>query len=415
MATGRLYFKPRILVTNTSALEVPEFRVYLVAAIFGTMAIWMARFLYGWMVWQYTKSPFWVGVASAGLLLPSLIVTPIFGVISDRINLKNGIISWQLGQGLITGITAIILTFSPMSLPLLMTLIICFGIVASAGSPLRLTILPKLVGKNRLSSAVGYGAILFNTSRVIAPALSAWFLASFSEMSLLLLCTLAFSLAATINLKLPSFTQPSDKPEAMPWYSEFLVGLKVSWHAPFVRILILLTLLNSFTGRTIMELLPAFSGSITQGTAADLATLIACAGVGSIVGGIFMSRQKNEILRLKNILLASLVLTIVFILVLLMTHSQPVIAICIGFISLLMTLFGTGSQIILQIQTDDNTRGRVMSLWLTIAIAGPAVGAFVMGWITEMTSFTLTFILMVALSGLCCFLLIGHQHKMAKL
>ena len=110
MATGRLYFKPRILVSNTSALEVPEFRVYLVAAIFGTMAIWMARFLYGWMVWQYTKSPFWVGVASAGLLLPSLIVTPIFGVISDRINLKNGIISWQLGQGLITGITAIILT-----------------------------------------------------------------------------------------------------------------------------------------------------------------------------------------------------------------------------------------------------------------------------------------------------------------
>ncbi|WP_411745544.1 MFS transporter [Reinekea sp.] len=401
-------------MSHTSALEVPEFRVYMVAAVFGTMAIWMARFLYGWMVWQYTESPFWVGVASAGLLLPSLIVTPIFGVVSDRINLKHGIISWQFGQGLITGVTAIILAFNPLSLPLLMALIVTFGIVASAGSPLRLTILPKLVGKNRLSSAVGYGAILFNTSRVIAPALSAWFLASFSELSLLWLCTIAFSVAALINLNLPNFRQPTDKPNAMPWYSEFVVGVKVSWHSPFVRILILLTLLNSFTGRTLMELLPAFSGSITQGTAADLATLIACAGVGSIVGGIFMSRQRNEIGRLKNILLASLILSIVFIVILLITHSLLIIAISIGFISLLMTLFGTGSQIILQIQTDESTRGRVMSLWLTIAIAGPAVGAFVMGWITEISSFNVTFILMVTLSAICCFLLMSHQHKVAK-
>ncbi|MDN3650604.1 MFS transporter [Reinekea marina] len=399
---------------KSSALTVPEFRVYFMAAIFGTMAIWMTRFLYAWMVWEYTKSAFWVGVASAGLLLPSLIVTPIFGVISDRINLKKGIVSWQFAQGVITALTAIILKFQPPSLPLLMTIIVVFGIVASAGSPLRLTILPKLVGKNRLSSAVGYGAILFNSSRVIAPAFSAWLLSISSEMALLWVCTMAFALAAVINLRLPSFKQPENKPEALPWYQEFMVGVNISWQSPFIRILILLTFINSFTGRTLMELLPAFSGTLSSGSAADLATLIACAGIGSIIGGIFMSRQRNELARLKNILLLSLGFSLVFIIALLLTRSLAFISFCVGMISLLMTLFGTGSQIILQIQTDENTRGRVMSLWLTIAIAGPAMGAFLMGWVTEISNFTVTFMFMAALTLLCGVLLQGHKKKMAQ-
>jgi MFS family permease len=295
-----------------------------------------------------------------------------------------------------------------------MALVVLFGIVASAGSPLRLTILPKLVGKSRLSSAVGYGAILFNSSRVIAPALAAWCLSTFSELNLLWLCTFAFTGAAAINLKLPNFKQPVDKPAALPWYSEFMVGLRIGWNSPFVRLLLLLTLINSQIGRTVMELLPAFSGSITKGTAADLATLTGSAGVGSILGGIFMSRQKSEVKRLKNILLASLIFSTFFILALLVADTLMLNALCIGAISLLMTLFGTGSQIILQIETEDATRGRVMSLWLTIAIAGPALGAFIMGWLTEISNFNLTFSLMAGLSLVCCVLLISHIRKAAR-
>lgn len=67
-------------------------------------------------------------------------------------------------------------------------------------------------------------------------------------------------------------------------------------------------------------------------------------------------------------------------------------------ISLFMTILGIGSQIVLQLQCEDSKRGRVMSLWLTIALVGPAIGALMMGAIAEQFGFSIMLILMLALS-----------------
>jgi len=70
----------------------------------------------------------------------------------------------------------------------------------------------------------------------------------------------------------------------------------------------------------------------------------------------------------------------------------------VGGVSLCMTVLGTCSQIVLQISSDDHMRGRVMSLWLTIALVGPAVGALFMGSIAELFGFPIMLGLMLALS-----------------
>jgi MFS family permease len=63
-----------------------------------------------------------------------------------------------------------------------------------------------------------------------------------------------------------------------------------------------------------------------------------------------------------------------------------------------MTILGTGTQILLQLSSDDRKRGRVMSLWITIALVGPALGALIMGAIAEVFGFPRMLILMLALS-----------------
>lgn len=382
---------------SQSALRVPEYRNYFIAATFGTFSMWMMRFLFALLTWQLTQSPFWVGVASAGLLLPALFVTPIFGVVSDRINLKSGIVTFQWILAFIVAGTALVATYWPLTLPLLMALIFLFGTTASAGSPLRLTILPKLVGKERLSSAVGYSAILFNSSRVIAPAIAAVLINFISLENLLWGCAALFWVAGVINLRLPSYPITPLKKQGK-WRDEFLIGWHIGWRTPLIRLIFVLTIVNAQVGRTLMELLPAVAGFFSTGSASDLATLTASAGMGSIIGGIFMSRQRSDIMHLSRVLIATMLLSSGLLTLLMVTSQLWIAAVNIGFISLLMTLQGTGSQIILQVSTEEATRGRVMSLWLTLAIAGPAVGAFMMGALTEATNFYVTFLIMIFLS-----------------
>lgn len=390
--------------SSYSALNNPLYRRYFIASSFATLGVWMTRFLYGWMVWDVTESFFWVGVASSGLLLPSMIVTPIFGVISDRINLRNGVILWLVAQGSVTLLSWLIFFTYQQTLPWLLAMTLLFGCIAAAGSPLRLTLIPRLVTKDELPNAVGWGAMLFNTSRILAPAIAAAMLQWISPSWVFLLGTLMFTSAALINAGLPSDLNPAEREgQKTTGWQDFVAGLRYCWSMPMIQLLFLLTLTNSQVARSLMELLPALSGTLTDGRATDLAFLTGAAGAGSILGGWFISRQRGSRQRLYKILFMAMVATALLLAPMFRAWPVWALSLFIAGISGLMTLLGTGSQILLQLTTEDSKRGRVMSLWLTIALAGPAFGALIMGALAEWAGLPAMLGLMIIISLLSAF------------
>ena len=357
----------------------------------------MTRFLFGWLIWEATESFFWVGVASTSILIPSLVITPIFGVISDRINLKTGVIVWMTCQAIVTFLTLLVFYLIGQTLTSTLIMTFIFGCIAAAGSPLRLTLIPKLVTSDELPNAVGWGAMVFNSARIAAPAIAAAALTVISAQTVFVLCTLLFILAALVNATLPNVQGVVAKSQTSGW-QDFRSGLAYCWSAPLIRLMFILTLINSQITRSFMELLPALSGTLTQGRASDLAMLTACAGVGSIIGGWFISRQQGAQHRMMNILAMAMLVTAALLLPMLFDLPIAVIGVLVGGLSLSMTILGTGTQILLQLSSDDRKRGRVMSLWITIALVGPALGALLMGSIAEVFGFPRMLILMVALS-----------------
>lgn len=381
-----------------SALSNPLYRRYFIASAFATLAVWMTRFLLGWLIWEATHSFFWVGVASTSLLLPSLVVTPFFGVLSDRINLRIGVIVWLIAQATITLLCWVVFHWFSEAIAPLLVMTLMYGIVAAAGSPLRLTLIPQLVTRDELPNAVGLGAMLFNSSRIVAPAVAAAALNLINASWIFILCAVLFLLAALINWRLPN-VQAKEKKTSTGW-QDFKQGIAYSWNAPVIRLLFLITLTNSQVGRSFIELLPALSGAFTQGNADDLAILTACAGVGSIIGGWVISKQRGSRERLILLLTLSMIGTSLLLIPLNWSWSIVVVGALIGGISGLMTVLGTGMQIVLQLQSDNDKRGRVMSLWLTIVLAGPAVGALIMGAMAEWLGLNLMLTSMIAISFL---------------
>ncbi|MFV0275656.1 MAG: MFS transporter [Parahaliea sp.] len=76
----------------SSALAQPGFRRYFAAACLSNMATWISRFLIGWAAWELTHAALWVGIVSALMLLPTFVLSPLFGVVSDRVNPRNALL-----------------------------------------------------------------------------------------------------------------------------------------------------------------------------------------------------------------------------------------------------------------------------------------------------------------------------------
>ena len=80
---------------NLSALTFRDFRIYISGNIFASNAVWMQRVTVGWIAWDLTESAAFVGMVAFVNFMPSLLVGPLFGVLIDRVRVKQAAIVTQ--------------------------------------------------------------------------------------------------------------------------------------------------------------------------------------------------------------------------------------------------------------------------------------------------------------------------------
>ena len=148
---------------HRSALSDPRFRRYYPVSWFSSLGAWVLRFLLGWSAWELTHSATWVGLVGALMLAPALLLSPWFGILSDRVNPRQGLRLSMLIHSAIT-LTGAVATWSGWyDRTALLILAATLGVATSLHSPMRLALVPLLVPREALPSAVGYSAMSFNT------------------------------------------------------------------------------------------------------------------------------------------------------------------------------------------------------------------------------------------------------------
>ena len=372
---------------HRSAFSSQEYRRYFPSAVFSTLGSWTLRFLLGWSAWDLTHSATWVGIVAGAMLAPSLVLSPLFGIVSDRINPRNGLLLTVSLHALLAAVAGLAVYTGVFTLPVLLVLSVTLGAATSAHTPIRLALVPLLVPRESLPSAIGYSAMMFNTSRILGPALGAW-LIQWGSAPLAYLTAAALILCALPSLL---FINGKRRDEAKRSESAFLEqlreGLRYTRSHAAIRLVFGFTLVNAMLGRTVIELLPALSGVLLAGDSATLATLTACAGAGSILGGLVVSRQGGGERRLLKLMSFSLAAGALLVAALGWPGNLVAVACLIGGISLITTITGTTSQALAQLLVDDSYRGRVLSLWTMVAMGAPAAGAMLMGWLADWLSF----------------------------
>jgi MFS family permease len=316
--------------------------------------------------------------------IPSLLAGPLFGVLVDRVRVKQAAIVTQFLSFMIAISFYAFFVLGILNELNLLFLTLCTGTVVSAHSPVRMSLGPRLVDSTSVASVVTLGAINFNLARLTGPAIAGWIIAFYGIQTSLfvqILCYPPFLLAL-------SFLRPRRELALNARNEAFMKaltsGILYSFKNPLILKALLITALSSFLLRSVLEILPVIADGFFGRGATGLGLLTSSAGFGALLAGIvkaFSSSQPSGIL--PKYVPVSIFFGFAFI---------PLIGLCgswyltLGFISYLGfsgTLSGISLQSAIQMELEDSLRGRVMSLWTMAAIGGTALGAVFLGGFTD--------------------------------
>lgn len=361
-----------------SALSSPNFRKYFYGSIFSLLGIWIQRLAIGWQAWQLSESAFVVGLVAAVQFLPVLFLTPFFGVIADRIQSRSSLVVLNALMMLIAVTLGWVTLQGMMTTELLVGLALLQGVIVSAYTPTRLTLVPDLVPNSLFASAVALSGIIFNLSRFVGPGLAGVIVAVYGLGWAYVVNALTF-FPVILSLFLITIDHKEKASRAKkPYFQQLTDGLKYARdHLP-IRQAILVSGTCAMFGRGTLEIMPAFAALIFNGGSTELAILMSAAGIGAIVGSLAFSTRFLQVRMQNLILFGSILVGITLTLFGLAKNFYAGVGAVMA-LGLAQTLVSVSSQAFVQVKVENELRGRVMSLWTLFSMGGAALGSLLAG------------------------------------
>ncbi|MBT5220109.1 MAG: MFS transporter, partial [Woeseia sp.] len=274
---------------SNSALSSRNFRLYLFGNVLSVLGVWVQRLALGWHAWELSQSALVVGLIAAAQFMPLIVLTPFFGVLVDRMNIRLAAIAMHFLLTAVATALALLTLSGNMTIEWLCGLALAHGIANSAYSPVRLSLIPNLVRKVQFQSAVGIASTSFNVSRFIGPGIAGGIVALYGlgwayAINAITYLPTIFVLAI-IRIDDKSGADKSKK----PYLEQLREGLRYTLDHTQIRNILLLAGVSNFFGRGILELMPAFAALIFAGGSSVLAALMAASGVGAIIASLMFA------------------------------------------------------------------------------------------------------------------------------
>jgi MFS family permease len=344
-----------------AALRHRNFQLYFGGQLISNAGTWMQVIAQGWLVYQLTHSDLSLGIVGFAAAIPSLLVTPWGGVVVDRVQKRTLLMFTQAGAMLLAFILGALAFTGAVREWHIVLLAAGLGLVNAFDAPARQAFVVELVGRRDLANGIALNSLMFNSARVVGPALGGILLALVGAAWCFTINGLSF-LAVILGLAAMKFElhQPAGGTET-PW-QQLSRGLRYAAGEAEIAGLLLLSLAFSVFGVSYATVLPAFVAQVLQQGAAAYGWVTTATGVGAVTGALIIAHHRGTKWRGKWLVTASL--------------AFPVVLAAFGFnasltVSLVLA-FGLGigfmtqftmMNTLLQTRVDDSLRGRVMALY----------------------------------------------------
>jgi MFS family permease len=364
------------LQRTLAALAFRDFRILWLGAFASTVGTWMQKVAQSWLVFDLTKSSFFLGLDDFLGQLPILLFTVLGGVIADRHDRRRLLIGSQYAQMTTAFTLAVLVWTGIVRIEYILVLSFLTGFAQAFGGPAYQSLMPTLVPKRHLPNAIALNSIQFNLSRIFGSLLAGAALAAFGTAVCFALNGFSFLIviAALLSLSVKHI-----KPEHKPLLQEMHGGFSYVKHEPALIALTAVAFLTTFLGLPLLTFLPVFAREIFQGEIGLYSRMMAFSGAGSVVGALivaWLGRFKHMGLTLLLVQVAFGLLVAGFAMSRTLWLSE-LILFCAGVAAMIVTAMTTS---LVQLVVPDHLRGRVVSIYMVAFRGGMPLGSLASGY-----------------------------------
>lgn len=352
------------------SLKYRNYRLFFAGQTVSLIGTWIQRIAMPWLVYDLTKSVVLLGIVGFVGQIPTFLIAPFAGVLTDRWNRYRIMLATQILAMIQAFILAFLVIHGTAQVWQIIALSGFLGCVNAFDVPARQSSVIQMVEKKEdLANAIALNSSMVNGARLIGPSLAGVLIASTGEGICFLLNALSyvFVIASLLFMKV-NIQKP--KRQSKPVLHELKEGFVYTFSSLPIRYTILLLALVSLMGMPYTVLMPVFVREILHGGSHTFGFLMGASGLGALTGAFYLASRKSINGLDKLIPLAACV----FGCGLALFSFSRIFALAL----ILMVVVGMGmmlqmasSNTMLQTVVDDEKRGRVMSFY-TMAFMGTA-------------------------------------------
>lgn len=366
-------------------LQHRGFFYYTLGSLTSQIGSWTYRVAAGWLMWELTYSPTWLGILGFANQF-SAVISPVAGALADRM---DRLMLTRVSQFLLflQGLALAAMTYAGLTTPLSLALLALIqGVLQSIDQPARYSLYPTLIAPENLTTAVALDSITFNTARLVGPVIAGYLIVN-QGIELAFVVNAAsfavFCLCLCIVKAPPMPSKPGRKSDLM---GDMRDGIRYGLRHPGIGPTLLLLTMSTVLAMPLQHLLPGYSSEVFGMGAVGFSWLTACMGLGAMIGAFWLARKGSHF-GLTAVLVRTFLVAGLSMFLLTATDIFYVGLVAVAFAGSCSTLSRGTSQTLIQNAVDGAMRGRVISIFGMIFRVGPAIGALVMGATAEAFGF----------------------------
>jgi MFS family permease len=356
--------------------------LYFIGQGISLIGTWMQSIAMGWLVYRLTGSVFLLGVIGFTSQIPSFILSPFAGVLTDRFNRHRIMVLTQVLFMIQATILSVLVLTNVVETWHIIALSLFFGFITAFDAPARQSLVIDLIDNpEHLSNAIALNSATFNGARLIGPAIAGILIAMVGEGFCFLINALSYIAVITSLLKMQlNLTIKTKTTENIG--KELKAGWQYTFGFPPIRMLLILLAIISLVGLPYVTLMPAYAREILKGGSHTLGFLMSASGAGALIAALYLA-SRQTVLGLGKIISLN---TFVFGFGLIGASFSSVLwlsLINMFFIGACMIASIASVNTLIQTLADEDKRGRVMSFYAMALLGISPIGNLCAGSIAN--------------------------------